>query len=155
MLQLFPASNSYFMSIDKPAVVLKRFFVKYLSELRHMQSFVVAYIEQVLKIEKSKASIVEVVSCFATVKARIQERQSDVQCISSQVKSALRKFSEGKHHDCDSGPDLGGGRPHERIQNLSVGDERMKSLIFLWVVNIHDIHTKAHNLVTSHLLTQV
>jgi len=29
-------------------------------------------------LEKSKASVVEVVSCFATVKARIQERQSDV-----------------------------------------------------------------------------
>jgi len=39
---------------------------------------VVAFIEQVQKIEKSKASIVEVVSCLATVKARIQERQSDV-----------------------------------------------------------------------------
>jgi len=46
--------------------------------LRHLQSFVVAFIKQVQNIEKSKASIVEVVSCFATVKARIQERQSDV-----------------------------------------------------------------------------
>jgi len=45
--------------------------------LRHLQSFVVAFIEQE-NIEKSKASVVEVVSCFATVKARIQERQSDV-----------------------------------------------------------------------------
>jgi len=36
-----------------------------------MQSFVVAFIEQVQNIEKLKASIVEVVSCFATVKARI------------------------------------------------------------------------------------
>ena len=38
----------------------------------------VAFIEQVPNIEKSKASVVEVISCFATVKARIQERQSDV-----------------------------------------------------------------------------
>ena len=29
MLQLYPASHSYFMSIDKPTVVLKRFFWKF------------------------------------------------------------------------------------------------------------------------------
>jgi len=39
---------------------------------------VVAFIEQVQNIEKSKALFVEVVSCFATMKTRIQERQSDV-----------------------------------------------------------------------------
>jgi len=39
---------------------------------------VVAFIEQAQNIEKSKASVVEVVSCLATVKARIQERPSDV-----------------------------------------------------------------------------
>jgi len=39
---------------------------------------VVAFIEQVQNMEKSKASAVEVVSCCATVKAKIQERQSDV-----------------------------------------------------------------------------
>jgi len=38
----------------------------------------VAFIEQVKNIEKSKASVLEVLSCFATVKPRIQERQSDV-----------------------------------------------------------------------------
>jgi len=31
----------------------------------------------------------------------------------------------------------------------------MKSLVFPWIVNIYDVHTKTHNLVTSHLLTQV
>jgi len=45
---MFPASHSYFMSIDKPTVVLKCFFGNSLSEF------------------------VDVVSCFATVKARIQ-----------------------------------------------------------------------------------
>ena len=77
MLQLYPPSYSYFMSINKPTVVLKRFSGNSLSEFCS-QSFVVAFIEQVHDIEKSKASVVEVVSCFATVKARIQERQSDV-----------------------------------------------------------------------------
>ena len=65
----------------------------------------VAFIEQVHNIEKSTASVVEVVSCFATVKARIQERQSDVstyQAKLNQVKPALRKFSEGKDHESDS-----------------------------------------------------
>ena len=33
MLQMYPASHSYFMSIDKPTVVLKRFFGNSLSEL--------------------------------------------------------------------------------------------------------------------------
>jgi len=84
---MYPASHSYFMSINKPTVVLKHFFK--LSEqslfntLRHLQSFVVAFIEQVQNNEKSKASIFVVVSCFATVKARIQKSQSDVHIKSS------------------------------------------------------------------------
>jgi len=43
-----------------------------------LQAFVVAFNEQVQNIEKSKALTVEVVLCFDTVKARVQERQSDV-----------------------------------------------------------------------------
>ena len=73
MLQIYPASHSYFMSIDKPTV-LKRFFGNSLSELylRYLLSFVVSFNEQVQNVEKSKASFVEAVSCFPTVKARIQ-----------------------------------------------------------------------------------
>jgi len=40
-----------------------------------LQSFVVAFNEQVQNIEKSKVSFVKVISCLATVKARIQQRQ--------------------------------------------------------------------------------
>jgi len=47
---------------------------------------VVAFIEQVQNAEKSKASTDEVVSCFATLKARIQERQSDVHIKPSWIK---------------------------------------------------------------------
>jgi len=47
MLQLYPASNSSCISIDKPTVVLKRFFWKLferiLFTLRHLQAFVVAF----------------------------------------------------------------------------------------------------------------
>jgi len=52
------------MAIDKPTVVLKRFSGNYFSEfcshLKHLQSFVVAFIAQVQSTEKSKASVVEV-----------------------------------------------------------------------------------------------
>jgi len=65
-----------------------------------MQSFVVAFDEQVQNTEKSKASIVEVVSCFAIGKARIQVRRSDIH-ISSRAKSAQRKLRESKDHDSD------------------------------------------------------
>jgi len=54
-------------------------FEQILFTLRHLQSFVVAFTKQAQNVEKSKASVVEVVSCFATVKARLQERESDRQ----------------------------------------------------------------------------
>jgi len=62
------------MSIDKPTVVLKRFLENSLSELclRDLQSFLVTFNEQVQNIKRSKASFIEHVLCFATVKARIQ-----------------------------------------------------------------------------------
>jgi len=53
--------------------------------LWHLQSFVVAFNEQVKNTEKSKASFVEVVSCSTTVKARIQVRQSDVHIKPSEI----------------------------------------------------------------------
>jgi len=45
--------------------------------LRHLQSFLVAFIEQVQKIEV-KASVVEAVSCFATVKAQGCKRDNQM-----------------------------------------------------------------------------
>ena len=50
------------------------FFGNSLSKLcsRHLQSFLVTFNRQVQNTEKSKASFVEVVWCFAAVKARIQ-----------------------------------------------------------------------------------
>ena len=75
---MHPASYSYFMSIDNLTVVLKTFFFLKFSErtlfktLRQLQSFLVAFNEQDQNTKKSKASFVEVILCFATVKARIQ-----------------------------------------------------------------------------------
>jgi len=50
ILQMYLASHSYFISIDKPTVVLKRFLGNSPSELclRHLQSFVVAFNERIL-----------------------------------------------------------------------------------------------------------
>ena len=53
-----------------------KFVERTLFALRHLQSFVFAFVKHVQNIEKSKALVVEVVLCFATVKARIQERQT-------------------------------------------------------------------------------
>jgi len=52
MLQMNPASDSHFMSIDKPTVVLKRFVWKFSEQtlfktLRYLQSFMVPCNEQV------------------------------------------------------------------------------------------------------------
>ena len=60
-------------------------------------------------------------------------------------------------------PDLDGGRPGAQAwweapcaDTESLGREgSMKSLVFPWIVNIYDVHKKTHNVVTSHLLTQV
>jgi len=61
MLQMYPASPSYFVYNHKPTVVVKRLFGNSLSELcwRHLQSFLVAFMEQVQNIENSKAPFVE------------------------------------------------------------------------------------------------
>jgi len=75
MLQMYPASHSYFMSIDNLTVVLKRLLWKFSERTLFKtltQSFLVAFNEQVGNTGKSKASFVELVSCFGTVKVRIQ-----------------------------------------------------------------------------------
>jgi len=80
----------------------KTFFWNSLSEphLRHLQSSVAVFNEQFQNIEKTKAQIVEVVSCRATAKTTIQERESDVRMKLSD--STLQKFrEESKDRDCD------------------------------------------------------
>ena len=100
---MYPALQSYFMSIDRPPVVLKRFYESSLSELylKHLQSFVAVFNEQVQNIERSKASVIEVRSCLDVVKSTIKERQKQM-FISTQVKSKLDKLrEEGQNHECD------------------------------------------------------
>ena len=104
MLQMFPALQSYFTSIDKPPIVLKRFYEAPLSELylKHLQSFIAVFNKQVQNIERSKASIGEVRSCLDAVKSTIKERKKHM-FISTQIKSKLNKLrEEGQDQACDS-----------------------------------------------------
>jgi len=78
--------STFFPSIDQVFLEIQRTLF---NTSRHLHSFVFAFNEQVQNIEKSKAATAEVIPCFATVKARIQVKQS-----------ALTKLREGKDHDC-------------------------------------------------------
>ena len=64
MLQTYPDSHSYFISIHKSTVILNRFCWKFsertlFKTLRHLQSFLVAFNKQVQNIENTKASFGE------------------------------------------------------------------------------------------------
>ena len=78
MLQMYPALQSYFTLVDKPPIVLKQFYKAPLSELylKHLQSFIAVFNEQVQNIEQSKASIGKVRSCLDAVKSTIKEKST-------------------------------------------------------------------------------
>ena len=100
MLQMYPALQSYFTSIEKPPIVLKRFYKARLSKLylKHLQSCIAIFNEQVQNIERSKASIYEFRSCLDAVKSTIKERKKHM-FISPQIKSELNKLrEEGQDH---------------------------------------------------------
>ena len=98
ILQMYPNLQLYFMCIDKPPVVLKRFQKSSVNELylKHLQSFVVIFNEQVQNIERSTASITEVKACLDAVKSTIEERQKQL-FISTQIKSKLSKLRDEGH----------------------------------------------------------
>ena len=102
MINMFPALQSYFLSIAKPPVNLKRFYESSVSllYLKHLQSFVVVLNEQVQNIEQSKASINKVRSSLNAVKSTVEKRSKQM-FISTQIKSKLSEFREGKAHECD------------------------------------------------------
>ena len=91
------------MSIAKPPVNLKQFYESSVSVLylKHLQSFVAVFNEQVQNIVQSKASIDEVRSSLNAVKS-IVEKRSKQMFISTQIKSKLSECrEEGKAHECD------------------------------------------------------
>ena len=103
MIHMYPAIQSYFLSIDKPPVLLKHFFENSLSELylKHLQSFVDVFQKHVQNIEQSKISLVEVVANLDSVKTIILQRKRQM-FVSVQVKSKLAELrEEGKEQECD------------------------------------------------------
>ena len=78
IIHMYPAIQSYFLSIDKPPVLLKHFFENSLSELylKHLQSFADVFHKHVQNIEQSKISLVEVVANLNSVKTIILQRKS-------------------------------------------------------------------------------
>ena len=102
-IDMFPALKSYFLSIAKPPVKLKRFYESSVSVLylKYLQSFVTVFNEQVQNIEQSKASINEVRSSLNAVKSTVEKRSKQM-FISTQIKSKLSELrEEGKAYECD------------------------------------------------------
>ena len=85
---MYPATQFYFLSIDKPPVLLKHFFENLLSELymKHLQSFVAVFHKQVPNIEQLKVSLVKVVANLNSVKTTIFKTKRQM-FVSVQVKS--------------------------------------------------------------------
>ena len=103
MIHMYPAMQSYFLSIDKPLVLSKHFFENSLSELyfKHLQSFVAVFYKHVQNIEQSKLPLVEVVANLNSVKTIILERKRQM-FVSVQVKSKLAELrEEGKERESD------------------------------------------------------
>ena len=103
MIDMFPALQSYFLSIAKPPVNLKRFYESSVSVLylKHLQSFFAVFNEQVQNIEQSKALINEVRSSLNAVKLTVEKRSKQM-FISTQIKSKFSELrEEGKAHECD------------------------------------------------------
>ena len=101
---MYPALQSYFMSIDKPPVVLKRFYESSLSELylKHLRSFVAVFNEQVQNIERSKAAVIEVRSCLDVVKSTIKERQKQIFLFIYLLLTYLSSYHEKATKRCTS-----------------------------------------------------
>ena len=103
MIDMFPALQSYFLSIAKSPVNLKQFYETPVSVLflKHLQSFVAVFNKQVQNIEQSKASINEVRSSLNAVKSTVENRSKQM-FISTQIKSKLSELrEEGKGDGCD------------------------------------------------------
>ena len=90
------------MPIDKPTVVLQRFFLILWVNSVHIKTFAI-----ICSCFYWTSSEFQSISCWGLLyRVSLLWRQwfkrSNQIYISSQVKSALRKFSKGKDHDCDS-----------------------------------------------------
>ena len=92
---MFAALKAYFLSIEKPPIVLKSFFENELSELYilHLQSFVSIFDAEVKSIEEGKNSSLEVKACLQRMTDLITARR-EASFLSKNVKSLLSKKME-------------------------------------------------------------
>lgn len=76
ILQMFPALQSYFKSIEEPAVLLERFFNDDFAELQllFVSSFMTVFHHNIEKIEREDNSVLEVLSVIDEISNSLQER---------------------------------------------------------------------------------
>jgi len=97
MLQMHPASHSYFMSIDKPTVVLKHFFGISLSEPCSRHYDICNHFWLLLRIKfriwgSPKHHLLRLYRVSSLWRQGF--KRNNQMCIPSQVKSALRKLRD-------------------------------------------------------------
>ncbi len=76
VLQMYSALQSYFLSIDRPPMVLKSFFENWISEayLLIVHSLAYSFQENMLQIEKKSSSVVETINTLNDVKNLLKIR---------------------------------------------------------------------------------
>nr|XP_033948870.1 zinc finger protein 583-like [Pseudochaenichthys georgianus] len=103
MIQMFPALKAFFLSQQKPPIVIKKFFENEFSEiyLWHMHSLMSAFHTHTQDMEKEKNSIMEVKKIMNSIHTILLERKSN-NFMSLKVKGLLaQKRSDGLGKEYD------------------------------------------------------
>ncbi|KAK1879484.1 Catalase isozyme 1 [Dissostichus eleginoides] len=103
MIQMFPALKAFFLSQQKPPIVIKKFFENEFSEiyLWHMHSLMSAFHTHIQDLEKEKNSIMEVKKIMNSIHTILLERKSN-NFMSLKVKGLLaQKRSDGLGKEYD------------------------------------------------------
>ena len=103
MIQMFPALKAFFLSQEKPPIVIKKFFENDFSEiyLWHMHSFMSVFHTHIQAMEKENNSIMEVKKILNSVHTILLERKSK-SFMSLKVKGLLaEKRRDGLGKGCD------------------------------------------------------
>ena len=103
LLQMFPALKSFFLSQEKPPVVIKKFFEDDFSEiyLWHMHSLMSVFHSHILEMERRDNSIVEVRNILNKVHTMLEERMRN-SFMSLKVKGLLaQRRKDGLGQECD------------------------------------------------------
>jgi hypothetical protein len=103
IIKLYPALKAYFLSLDKPPVILKTFFENDLSEayLWFLHSLMSVFHFKIEGAQKEMISILEVVSYIKALKKSLEDRLEE-KFISFKVRSILREVrGKGLDDKCD------------------------------------------------------